>query len=131
MEHNGADKSAVRLRTLVVEDDPLIAMDTEDALVEAGCVVIGSADRCQTALALIEAERPDLVVMDVSLAGERDGVEAAILIRNLFDIPALFISGQTSSDLVPRASEAKAVGWLSKPLDRRKLVTAIDKARAA
>jgi two-component system, response regulator PdtaR len=123
------NKGAARLRILIVEDDALIAMDTEDALVQAGCEVVGVANRCQTAVELCGAERPDLVVMDISLAGKRDGVEAAKIIRKLFDIAVLFLSGQTTSDLVPRASEAKAVGWLSKPLDRRKLSTAIDKAR--
>jgi two-component system, response regulator PdtaR len=128
MDRNGADKGA-RLRILIVEDDARIAMDTEDALVQTGCEVVGVANRCQTAVELCGAEHPDLVVMDISLAGERDGVEAAILIRQLFDIPTLFVSGQNTSDLVPRASEARALGWISKPLDRRKLASAVEKAR--
>jgi CheY-like chemotaxis protein len=118
------------LRILVVEDDPLIAMDTEDTLVQAGCVVIGVADRCQTAVEIAGAERPDLVVMDISLGGRRDGVEAAVLIRKQYDIPALFVSAQSGCGLAARASEAKPLGWLSKPFDKRQLLSAIEKARS-
>jgi CheY-like chemotaxis protein len=60
----------------------------------------------------------------------RDGVEAAVLIRKQYDIPALFVSAQSSCGLAARASEAKPLGWLSKPFDKRQLLSAIEKARS-
>ena len=56
--------------------------------------------------------------MDIGLAGKRDGVEGAVVIRKRYDIPTLFVSGQFDGLLVARAREAEALAWLSKPLDK-------------
>jgi DNA-binding NarL/FixJ family response regulator len=64
-------------RILVVEDDFLIALQTEAALTEAGFSVVGIAATAEEAIALAREQRPFLAVMDIRLAGERDGIDAA------------------------------------------------------
>ena len=68
-------------KVLVVEDDFLIAMQSEAALADAGFVVIGTAATAEEAVSLATGERPSLAIMDIRLAGKRDGIDAA---RELF-----------------------------------------------
>lgn len=112
-------------RILVVEDEILIAMEIEASLRDAGYEVVGIAPRCRTALKLAERERPDLVVMDVQLAGTRDGVEAAVIIRRRYGIPSLFVSSQSVRELAVHAAAADAAGWLHKPASPDRLARAV------
>jgi two-component system, response regulator PdtaR len=124
----GGRANQASLRVLIVEDDALIAMAAEQILEEAGHQVVGWADRCRTAVDMVEAERPDLVVMDISLAGNRDGVDAAIIIRRRYGTPAVFVSAERRRDVLARAQEAEPAGWVVKPFDGRELVAAINAA---
>ena len=117
------------LRVLIVEDEALMAIDIETTLADAGCEIVGVADRCGTAIQIAEAERPDLVVMDIGLAGKRDGVEGAVVIRKRYDIPTMFVSGQFDGLFVGRAREAEPLAWLSKPLDKEQFLTVVQLKR--
>jgi two-component system, response regulator PdtaR len=119
---------APRRRVLIVEDDALLAIDIEDALREAGYDVVGVAERCSRAVDLAGCRRPDVVVMDVRLAGKRDGIETAVIIRQSYDIPSIFATGQPESELGNRADAARPCGWLKKPYQRHQLVEAVSKA---
>lgn len=119
-----------RLRVLIVEDEALIALDTEDALTAAGCEIVGWANRCRNALEIARVKRPDLVIMDIALAGRRDGIEAAHLLRRDYNIPTLFTTSQASDDLIARAAGARPLGWLMKPVARTQLVQAVESVRA-
>src|SRR5688572_27286756 len=77
---------AERPRILLVEDDFLVGMELEEGLREAGCRVTGIAANAEQAFAMAEADRPLLVVMDIRLAGARDGVDAAIEIHRRLGI---------------------------------------------
>jgi two-component system, response regulator PdtaR len=120
--------AAPRRRVLVVEDDILLAMDVEEALEIAGYDVVGIAARCSSAVDLAEARSPELAVMDVRLAGVRDGIETATIIRERFDIPSIFATAQPESELDGRADAALPRGWVKKPYQRWQLVEAVDKA---
>lgn len=126
--HNEVPSDRKACRILIVEDDALIAMDAEHALREAGYDVVGIASRCADALGMVAAGLPDLIVMDIRLAGERDGVEAALIIRRAHDIPSLFATAQTEPELAQRAEPVEPAGWLRKPYEGHQLVNAVDAA---
>lgn len=109
-------------RLLIVEDEFLIALSAEEALVAEGFEVVGVAATFEQALSIAESELPDLVLMDIRLASKRDGVEAAIEIKRRFGLPSLFTSGNQDPENVARARTAEPVGWLPKPYAVERLV---------
>jgi CheY-like chemotaxis protein len=89
---------------------------------QAGYEVIGSAVSASGAVAKAEHERPDLVLMDIRLIGDRDGIDAALEIRQRFDIPSLFITAFADQSMQARAVPAQPVGFLRKPIDAASLL---------
>lgn len=112
-------------RILIVEDEFLIALTAEEALLAEGFEVVGVAATYEQALSIAERERPDLVLMDIRLASVRDGVEAAIEIRRRFGLASLFTSANQDPENVARAQPAEPAGWLPKPYAIEKLVEAV------
>ena len=113
---------------LVVEDDFLVAMQIETALTEAGFAVAGSAATAEEAIELALAKRPALAVMDVRLAGKRDGVEAALQLFREHGIRSVFATAHHDPELRQRATPAAPLGWLQKPYAMASLVQAIRRA---
>ena len=111
-----------KLQTLmIVEDEAMIAMDLRDELQEAGYRVLDLTDRQDDAIQVAKAERPDLALVNISLAGGDDGVELSRHLKAM-EIPVLLISGQVS-----RASSAKtvAIGSMPKPYHLAQMVVAV------
>lgn len=119
------DGGSPQWRLLIVEDEFLIALTAEEALRDEGFQVVGVAATYDEAVALAGETRPDLVLMDIKLASRRDGIEAAIEIRERFDIPILFTSANQDAHNVERARPAKPVGWIPKPYAIERLVQAV------
>ena len=94
-------------------------------LQDAGFEVTGIATSFETAVSLVEQTRPDLVLMDIVLASERDGVDAAVEIRKRFGTPAVFTSANQDSDNIGRAEAAKPAGWVPKPYSPERLLEMI------
>lgn len=117
-------------RILVVEDEALIALDIAETLSDAGYEVVGIAPRCRTALEYVEKNRPDLVLVDVQLAGTHNGVETAAMIRQRYGIPCLFVSSQPARELAIHAAATDAVGWLPKPASAERIRRAVADALA-
>ena len=112
-----ADHTARSLRILIVEDEVLIALDLRTLVEESGHVVVGIVDFADYAIATATRQRPDVVLMDIALAGSRDGIDAALELRERLDIPSLFVSAHPDLPLRKRAEAAKPVGFLIKPVD--------------
>lgn len=112
-------------RVVIVEDDAFIRLDLMTHLTGAGHVVVGTADSAATAVRLAERERPDLMLMDVRLAGERDGIEAATEIWQRFAVRALFISANLDAQARAKAAAANPVGFLEKPFSPSSLLAAV------
>lgn len=112
-------------RILVVEDDFLVAAQIEEALSDAGFDVAGIAATADEAVALAQAQRPALVVMDVRLAGERDGIHAATEIFQKLGIRCIFATALYDRYLLERAKPAMPLGWLQKPYSMASLVNAV------
>ena len=114
-------------RILIVEDDLLVASQMEAALVDAGFGIIGIATTGREALQLAEAESPTLVVMDIRLAGDRDGIDTALELFRLHGIRCIFASAHSDQEARQRAKPASPLGWLQKPYTMASL-TAIVRA---
>lgn len=109
----GAVQDAPNL--LVVEDESVVAMDIAGQLREMGYRVCGWVDNGLDAIARARAERPDLVLMDVVLRGEMDGIAAAAAIGAELQIPILFLTAYSDDQTVDRAAAAMPYGYLTNP----------------
>ena len=111
---------------MIVEDEALVAIVLRDELQEAGYKVLDLTDRHAEAMEVAKAEKPDLALVNIRLAGRDDGIELAEHLKAL-GIPVLLISGQVS-----RASSAKtvAIGSMPKPYDAAEMVLAVAHLRA-
>jgi two-component system, response regulator PdtaR len=122
---NEAESTDDQIRVLIVEDEILLAIDMRSMLENNGCTVVGLASSAEQAVKIAERERPDLVLMDVRLEGQRDGVDAAIEIRNLFDIPSLFVTANADARIQERAQPARPFGFIMKPFSESMLLRAL------
>jgi DNA-binding NarL/FixJ family response regulator len=124
-QDQGPASAAGEERILIVEDEYLVAMDIETALSEAGFVVVGTAARASEAVRLAKETRPHLVVMDVRLAGSRDGIDAAIEIYNATGIRCIIASAHAAPELHRRAAAAAPLAWIAKPYQAGALIALI------
>ena len=113
---------------LLVEDDFLVGMEMEAGLEEAGYEVAGIAATAEEAVALAKARRPVLAVMDIRLASDRDGVDAALEIFRTLGIRSLFASAHGDAEVRARAEPAQPLGWVAKPYRVETLLAAVAKA---
>lgn len=115
-------------RVLVVEDDWFAGMDMQGALQDAGFTMLELATSAEEAVEAARAHEPDIIIMDIRLVGERDGVDAALEIGRRFAIRCLFVSAFVDPQLRSRAEPARPFGWLTKPIAGETLVTAVTDA---
>src|SRR5215212_5908078 len=91
------------VRILVVEDETIVAMDIADALRRLGYIVSAVLDNGPAAIEAAASSEPDLILMDIRLKGAMDGVDAARVIRERFEIPILFLTAHGDANTVERA----------------------------
>jgi CheY-like chemotaxis protein len=115
----GKRKRVVK-RIVIVEDEPLTAFDNEVMLVDLGYEVVATLDSFDEAISLLDREDVDLVLSDVRLGGERNGLDLARAAKNR-GIPVLFSTGYR----IPDGGKAVAIGCLTKPYTERQLKNAL------
>jgi len=113
-------------RVLIVEDEKIIAIDLQRRLERFGYSVVGMAGEGKEAVALALELEPDIILMDIMLAGSMDGVEAAKTIKASKDIPFIFLTAYTDEKTLERAKEVQPYGYILKPFKERELYTTID-----
>lgn len=123
-----ADASAAPARILIVEDEFIVAMELESTLLDEGFVVVGLANSAEQAVRHAATLQPDLIVMDIRLIGERDGVDAAAEIWTTMQIRSIFATAHSDARTRVRAERANPLGWLTKPYDRHALIEAVQSA---
>lgn len=123
-----ADGSARRL--LIVEDESLLAEDLAKRLVRLGYEVVGVAPSGESGVDAGGRLRPHLVLMDIHLRGDVDGISAAERLRDRFDIPVVFITGNADDATFERAKAVCPLGFVLKPFDGRQLQIAVEVALA-
>jgi two-component system, response regulator PdtaR len=117
-------------RVLIVEDDFLIAMQAEAALLDAGFSVSGVATTAEEAVAMAREHQPALVIMDIRLAGRRDGVEAAGDLFRELGLRCVFATAHDDLQTRTRAEPFAPLGWLSKPYTMASLISLVREALA-
>ncbi|MHC2626363.1 DNA-binding NarL/FixJ family response regulator [Bradyrhizobium huanghuaihaiense] len=117
-------------RVLIVEDDFLIAMQAETALLDAGFQVTGIATTAEEALAMAREHKPALVIMDIRLAGRRDGVDAAGDLFRELGLRCVFATAHDDLLTRARAEPFAPLGWLSKPYTMGSLTSLVREALA-
>ena len=117
-----------RPRILVVEDESIVALDIQQQLEQLGYQVVGRSPCAEEAIALANALRPDLVLMDIQLAGTMDGITAAQEIRPRLGIPVVFLTAFEADELLARAQLTEPFGYILKPFSSRELRTVLEMA---
>jgi PAS domain S-box-containing protein len=113
---------------MVVEDELIVAEDLTHWLTGLGYGIGARAANGQEAVQRCEATRPDLVLMDILLPGDMDGIQAAEVIRNRFDIPVVYITASSDEATLARAKVTQPFGYILKPFDERSLYSTIEMA---
>lgn len=112
----------------VVDDEFIIAEGLTMQLQDLGMTVCGTAATAEDAVALVQAKRPALVLMDVRLEGEKDGVDAAIAIHETVGAKVIFVTGSREPATLERINRDHPAGVLYKPITDRQLRQAIETA---
>jgi PAS domain S-box-containing protein len=113
-------------RILVVEDEASIARNLTRVLTGMGYHLPPIAESSEAALLAMQTERPDLVLMDIRIAGETDGIETAIRIKSRYDLPIVFLTALFDDETLQRAMKARPSGYLLKPFNENELRTTVE-----
>lgn len=113
---------------LIVEDEAIVAEDLANKVRQLGYAVAGTTMTGEEAVELVRRLRPSLVLMDIRLAGEMDGIAAAKMIYRECNVPVLFLTAHSDGNTVSRARQAEAFGYILKPFSERDLRIQIEMA---
>lgn len=112
-------------KVLIVEDEIIVARDIEQQVVGLGYLPVGIANSAEQALEMTESLRPDLVLMDIQLAGPVDGIVVAAAIRERFALPVVFLTAYAADTVLERAKLTEPFGYILKPFSERELSTTL------
>lgn len=115
-------------RLLIVEDERITAEDLRDILTELGYVVVSIVSTSSAAIAAVEREAPDLVLMDIQIQGDLDGTQTAGILRERFDTPIVFLTAHSDEGTLSRAKVAEPLGYIVKPFQESELRATIEMA---
>lgn len=118
----------IQLKILIVEDEMLIAANIANQLEAFGYEVIGIIPRGEEAIKVVHNEKPDLVLMDINLKGELDGIETAKKIQQEGQIPIIYLTANSDDEHFNRAKATNPYAFLSKPFKRLDLQRALELA---
>jgi PAS domain S-box-containing protein/putative nucleotidyltransferase with HDIG domain len=117
-----------KIEVLIVEDESVVAVDVERLLKNLGYSVAGRVSSGKAAVKAVNDKRPDLVLMDIKLEGEMDGIETADKIRTVFDIPVMYLTAYADEKTLERAKATDPFGYITKPVEQEELRVAIEMA---
>jgi len=120
-----ADSPASEPRALIIEDEILIAEELKERLSRLGYSVIGAVDSADEGIAIATRELPDIVLMDIRLKGEKDGIQAAHEIRQRVDLPIVYVTDYSDPLTVERVKHTDYDGFILKPFHRHDLQSTI------
>ncbi len=115
-------------KILIVEDENIVAWDIKEALEKLGHTVVASVVSGAEAIQIAATARPDVVLMDIRLEGDMDGIAAAAEIYSRFDIPVIYLTAHADDHTLERATATNPFGYLVKPFRQRELHTTIQVA---
>lgn len=112
----------------IVEDENIVALDIRQCLERLGYRVLGTAGSGERAIEAVTELKPDLVLMDIRLRGEMDGIEAAEAIRTALHLPVVYLTAYADTKTLTRAKVTEPYGYVLKPFEERELHTVIEMA---
>lgn len=114
------------IKILIVEDELIIAEDIKMQLVKLGYQVTGVAKDFNSARILLEEDTPDLLLVDIVLKGEQDGIDLAHFVKEQYDLPVIFLTSHADKLTVERAKKVNPEGYLLKPFQKEDLFSTIE-----
>ncbi len=115
-------------KILIVEDELIIQLVNKQIVEQAGYKVCGLAADSASAIQLMKESLPDLILMDIKLEGEVDGIDTMKAIRVFSNVPVIYVTGNSDDMHVKRARETGMSDFLIKPVDFNTLIASIEKA---
>ena len=113
---------------LIVEDDDIIARVIDWRLKNLGYMVCGRATNGAEAMELVASKIPDIVLMDINIKGDLDGIETTRKIKREFNLPVIYVTSHSDGATLERAKETKPDGFILKPFEDNDLRVAIELA---
>jgi two-component system response regulator LytT len=118
----------MKIKILIVEDEAIVAKDISVCLEKIGYEVLASFSKGEKALTFLEENTPDLVLMDIMLAGNISGIDASARIKKDYDIPVVFLTAYADEKTIERAKITEPYGYIIKPFKEIDLRTSIEMA---
>lgn len=118
----------MKARILVVEDELIVAQDIRLILVQLGYEVPAPVNSGEAALACLDTVQPDLILMDIRLAGKMDGITTAKRIHQRKAVPIVYLTAHSDQTTISQADITEPYGYILKPFDERDIAIVIDKA---
>jgi len=115
-------------RILIVEDEAVVAENLEKVIADCGYDVVGRAASADDAVNAAIELKPDLILMDIVLLGEKNGIDASYEIKEKIDIPIIFLTAYSNLDLIDRAKSVEPYAYIIKPFQDRQLFASIEMA---
>ena len=115
-------------KILIVEDEPIIAADIESTLVKNDYAVCGIAYSAHQAMDMIANRQPDLLLLDIAIKGEKDGIDIACFVRKQYNIPFIFITSFSNRATLERAQATLPDGYIVKPFKDKDILAAVTMA---
>lgn len=112
-------------KILIVEDEPAIAQDLEDILLDSGYDVVGIAYTYEQAIALLGETSPDLIFLDIALQGLGTGLDVAKIINEKYNIPFIFLTSFSDKETIQEVVSLNPIAYLVKPFNDRDIVTTV------
>ena len=117
-----------KINVLVVEDESIVSKDIQHSLKKLGYNIVGASATGEKAIELASSERPDVVLMDIMLKGEMNGIEAADRIKKDLSIPIIFLTAYADELTLSKAKITQPYGYILKPFKEIDLHTTIEMA---
>lgn len=111
---------------LIVEDERIIAEDLRNILQSLGYTVMKIVSTGEEAISILKNNKPDLILVDIVLTGQIDGIEMAEYIKSRYNIPIVYLTAYADKDIVTRAKVTEPYGYIIKPFEDRELQTTIE-----
>ncbi|MUH38093.1 response regulator [Zobellia amurskyensis] len=111
----------MKLKVLIVEDNLIIQMFIEHIITNVGDTKVKTADNGNDALGTAETFRPDVVLLDIGLCGDLNGIETATILKEKFNIPFVYITGNSDYNTLESAKKTGPLHILKKPIDEHEL----------
>lgn len=120
----------MKKKIVIVEDDFIIKLFINKVLSDSGYEIVGEATNSVQVLTLLESCSPDIILMDIGIAGNIDGIETVKQLQSRYNYPVIYMTGNSDDATIKRAEETHPLGIIFKPIDEVKLLTRLNELMA-